>query len=56
MRRIHRRNTTHVAQLLSQQTHPNYVATILGKTRLWDAEEVKAWHAQRPGSPIPNHP
>ncbi|KAB3522884.1 hypothetical protein GC425_04065 [Corynebacterium sp. zg254] len=35
---------------------PAYVATILGKTRLWDAEDVKAWHANRPGSPVKNHP
>lgn len=26
------------------------------RTRLWDAEEVKTWHAQRPGSPVPNSP
>ncbi|AKK11780.1 hypothetical protein [Corynebacterium uterequi] len=32
---------------------PAYVATILGKTRLWDADEVRQWHANRPGSPIP---
>lgn len=25
-------------------------------TRLWDAEEVRAWHANRPGSPVPNAP
>lgn len=35
---------------------PAYVATILGKTRLWDAEEVKEWHAGRPGSPVPGAP
>lgn len=28
----------------------------LERTRLWDAEEVKQWHANRPGSPVPNHP
>ncbi|MDT9407891.1 hypothetical protein [Corynebacterium rouxii] len=30
---------------------PHYVATILGKTRLWDADEIKNWHTNRPGSP-----
>lgn len=28
----------------------------LGKTPLWNAEEVKTWHANRPGSPVRNHP
>ncbi len=27
-----------------------------GRTPLWDAEEVKAWHAARPGSPVKNAP
>lgn len=35
---------------------PAFVATLLGNIRLWDAEEVKAWHDSRPGSPVPNHP
>ncbi|QPK79870.1 hypothetical protein G7Y31_04020 [Corynebacterium lizhenjunii] len=35
---------------------PAPVATILGKTHLYDAEEVKAWHAARPGSPVRNAP
>lgn len=35
---------------------PNSVALILGQTPLWDAEEVKAWHANRPGSPVRNAP
>ena len=36
---------------------PHYVvATILGKTRLWDAEEVRNWHTDRPGSPVRNAP
>lgn len=26
--------------------------TYVGRTPLWDAEEVKQWHAGRPGSPI----
>ena len=38
----------------ANQRTPAYVATILGKTRLWDAEAVKAWHAARPGSPVKN--
>lgn len=35
---------------------PPHVATILGKTHLWDAEDIKAWNANRPGSPVKNHP
>ena len=31
---------------------PQPVAHLDGRTPLWDAEEVKAWHANRPGSPI----
>ncbi|MCS4535427.1 hypothetical protein [Corynebacterium sp. HS2168-gen11] len=34
----------------TQGRTPERVATILKKVPLWDAEEVKAWHAQRPGS------
>ncbi|MCG7232897.1 MULTISPECIES: hypothetical protein [Corynebacterium] len=30
---------------------PEHVATILGRTRLWLAEDIKRWHASRPGSP-----
>ncbi|WP_325168464.1 hypothetical protein [Corynebacterium macginleyi] len=30
---------------------PEHVATILGRTRLWLAKEVREWHAARPGSP-----
>lgn len=26
------------------------------RTPLWDAEEVKVWHANRPGSPVRNAP
>ena len=28
----------------------------LGKSPLWDAEQVKTWHTNRPGSPIPGAP
>lgn len=35
---------------------PAYVATILGKTRLWLAEEIQAWNQTRPGSPVPGAP
>ena len=31
---------------------PQPVAHLDGRTPLWAAEEVKAWHANRPGSPI----
>lgn len=31
---------------------PQPVAHLDGRTPLWDAEEVKAWHAGRPGAPI----
>lgn len=31
-------------------------AFAIERTRLWDAEEIKAWHATRPGSPVPNAP
>lgn len=34
---------------------PQPVATFNGSP-LWDADEIKAWHAQRPGSPIPSKP
>lgn len=34
---------------------PKSVASI-GRSPLWDAGEVKAWHAARPGSPVPNAP
>lgn len=35
---------------------PAHVATILGNSRLWDADEVREWHASRPGSPVRNAP
>ncbi|OSQ14682.1 helix-turn-helix transcriptional regulator [Corynebacterium diphtheriae] len=35
---------------------PAPVAHLDGRTPLWDAEEVKTWHASRPGSPVKNHP
>lgn len=35
---------------------PKPVAKLDGKTNLFDAEEIKAWHANRPGSPVKNHP
>ncbi|MDU0479412.1 hypothetical protein QVA66_09190 [Staphylococcus chromogenes] len=31
-------------------------ACTVERTRLWDAEEVKTWHAGRPGSPVKNAP
>ena len=33
---------------------PEPVATWGKSAPLWDAEEVKTWHAARPGSPIPS--
>ena len=35
---------------IGPRTWANYCAN--GRTPLWDAEEVKAWHTNRPGSPI----
>ena len=35
---------------------PKPVAQLDARSPLWDAEEVKAWHAARPGSPVPNAP
>lgn len=35
---------------------PKPVAKLDGKTNLFNAEEIKAWHANRPGSPVKNHP
>ena len=35
---------------------PGPVAHLNPRLALWDAEEVKAWHANRPGSPVKNHP
>jgi len=35
---------------IGPRTWANYHAG--GRTPLWDAEEVKTWHANRPGSPI----
>lgn len=57
---------THICQLLgiAKPTWTGYVtrrqapAPIMQveRTRLWDAEEVRDWHAARPGSPVPNSP
>lgn len=35
---------------------PQPVAHLDGRTPLWDALEVQAWHAARPGSPVPGAP
>ena len=35
---------------------PEPVAHLDGRTPLWDAEEIKTWHQNRPGSPVKNHP
>ena len=35
---------------------PERVGHINARTPLWFADEVKAWHAARPGSPVPNAP
>lgn len=40
---------------VSKQQAPAPAYTV-ERTRLWDAEEIKTWHAARPGSPVPNHP
>lgn len=40
----------------AQGRTPTPAGMLDGKTPLWDAEQVKAWHAARPGSPVPNHP
>lgn len=40
----------------AQGRTPNQVADLGPRTPLWDAEEVATWHANRPGSPVPNHP
>lgn len=33
---------------------PKPVARLDGRTPLWDAGEVREWHASRPGSPVRN--
>ncbi|MDK7179934.1 hypothetical protein QP446_04020 [Corynebacterium riegelii] len=40
----------------SQGRTPAPLAHFDGRTPLRDAEEVKTWHANRPGSPVKNHP
>ncbi|KAB1551425.1 hypothetical protein F7233_07925 [Corynebacterium sp. 321] len=35
---------------------PAQVSDLGDRMPLWDAEEVKTWHANRPGSPVKNHP
>ncbi|MDO5033076.1 hypothetical protein [Corynebacterium sp.] len=35
---------------------PTQVADLCARMPLWDAEEVKAWHTNRPGSPVPGAP
>lgn len=36
---------------VSKQIAPAPMYTV-ERTRLWDAEEVKTWHSNRPGSPV----
>ena len=36
--------------------HPPAPVARMGGSPLWDAGEVRTWHANRPGSPVPNHP
>ena len=38
----------------AQQRTPAQVGELDHRTPLWDAEEVKSWHASRPGSPVKN--
>ena len=40
----------------AQNTSPKPVARLDGRTPLWDADEVREWHASRPGSPARNAP
>lgn len=40
----------------SRQQAPAPTGRLDQRTPLWDADEVRTWHANRPGSPIPNHP
>lgn len=35
---------------------PQPIGVLGARMPLWDAEEVKAWHAARPGSPVKNSP
>ncbi len=37
-------------------TPPQPAAHLDGRTPLWDANEVTAWQANRPGSPVKNSP
>lgn len=39
----------------AQGRTPESVGHFDQRTPLWDAKEVKAWHAARPGSPVKNH-
>ena len=39
----------------AQGRTPTPVGHFDQRTPLWDAEEVKAWHTARPGSPVKNH-
>lgn len=41
---------------VSRQQAPIPTARLDQRTPLWDAETVRTWHANRPGSPVPNHP
>ncbi|AWB82297.1 hypothetical protein C3B44_07980 [Corynebacterium yudongzhengii] len=40
----------------SQGRTPKPVTNLGARMPLWDANEVKEWHANRPGSPVPNNP
>lgn len=35
---------------------PEPVGMLDKRSPLWDAEEIKTWHKNRPGSPVKNHP
>lgn len=40
----------------AQGRTPAAVCHLDKRTPLWDSEEIKTWHASRPGSPVQNHP
>lgn len=40
----------------AQGRTPPPIANLDARTPLWDAEEVKTWRANRPGSPVPGAP
>lgn len=40
----------------AQGRTPQPVTHLDKRSPLWDANEVKTWHKNRPGSPVKNHP